>query len=93
LIGSPAKQAKATSTATLSAKYIRYARLARHHLLRANEELGTEAFDPGWVALGKNPRVMASLPFVNRGEVKLTRAASQQRIQLAAGFSVTQVGW
>jgi hypothetical protein len=36
---------------------------------------------------------MASLPFVNRGEVKLTRAAYQQRIQLAAGFSVTQVGW
>jgi hypothetical protein len=77
-------------------QYIKYARRARHgaraiyiedtglgcHLIRANEGLGTEAFDPGWVALGKGPKVMASLPFVNRGEIKLTRTSYQKRSAL-----------
>jgi hypothetical protein len=70
-------------------RYIRYARRARNaargifiedtglgsHLIHRYGQLGAEAFSSGWTALGKNPRVMATLPFVNRGEVKLTRLA------------------
>jgi hypothetical protein len=52
------------------------------HLVNAYAHWGAEAFDPGWVALGKNPRVMASLPYVNRGEVKLTRLAYEKRMVL-----------
>jgi hypothetical protein len=77
-------------------RYIRYARRARvgaraifiedtglgTHLIHANAHLGAEAFDPGWTALGKNPRVMASLPYVNRGEIKLSRLAHEKRMLL-----------
>ena len=77
-------------------QYIKYARRAREggrgifiedtglgsHLLRAYSEFGTEAFDSGWVALGKNPRVMASLPYVNRGEIKMSRTAYEKRTTL-----------
>jgi hypothetical protein len=76
--------------------YVKYARRARAgaraifiedtgfgvHLVRAASGLGTEIFDPGWVALGKNPRVMASLPYVNRGQVKLTRTAYEKKTVL-----------
>jgi hypothetical protein len=52
------------------------------HLIRAYEGYGVEAFDPAWVAVGKNPRVMASLPFVNRGQIKLTRLVYEKRTVL-----------
>jgi hypothetical protein len=45
------------------------------HLLRANEELGTTAFDPGRGRARQEPAGHGFAPFVNRGEVKLTRAA------------------
>jgi hypothetical protein len=52
------------------------------HLISAFEGMGARAFDSAWTAAGKGPRVMASLPFVNRGEVKLTRLAYEKRVVL-----------
>jgi hypothetical protein len=77
-------------------QYVKYARRARYgargifiedvglgsHLVRAYADFGTDVFDPGWVALGKGPKVMASLPYVNRGEIKLTRTAYEKRTSL-----------
>jgi hypothetical protein len=77
-------------------RFIKYARRARvgsrgifvedtglgSHLIRAHAGLGVEAFDSGWVALGKNPRVMAAIPYVNRGQVKITRSVYEKRVVL-----------
>jgi hypothetical protein len=77
-------------------RFIKYARRSREgsrgiyiedtglgsHLIHRYANLGAEAFDPGWVALGKTPRVLASVPFVNRGEIKMTRVAYEKRAVL-----------
>jgi hypothetical protein len=81
---------------TVLEQYVAYARRSREgpkgifiedtglgsYLLHEYAGWGATAFDSNWVARGKGPRVIAIIEHINRGEVKVARAAHERRMPL-----------